>query len=509
MTLVIKGNHSYFGGAGRNTLRYTTELDDLITIHLMEDGDAGTVTNGVSTNSKENKVLELLAIPGDDNSDSGGLDTDGYYLNGAFYFTVVRNAGLGEPRAMLEPSPALLAECPFNPPRPAAGSSPLETCIVRRDVKERGYPNRQGASTTAMELLAAETDYLGTETEVDDLATGLVPGTAGTRTGANAGSDEALFLTNILGDSVFTRQLAVDFVRTIHDKYQLNGRYRRAYWINPGYEWTPTQTAGSSLFSVSQKIYLFALVSMDENWGRRRMLLQTATDTLENNDGGMNAAAVEFAVSPKSMLANAFTVPQDRVQAFEVELQLTAEEACMEPHELQASLRTALVGYLENTATTFHTVQVLSLDVDRGDEQCGARRNVRKLLASYSSASATIQMLIVFHEGTTSKFDLEKFNSEERVKAVRADPNNSPKLEIGALDCETEDCGEVEAASDDKSSSSNTALIAGIAGGVGGGVLALGAGLFLWSRKSSVPHAVPAVQSIDVQSLKAQLTDDV
>eukprot|EP00961_Rhodomonas_salina_P207966 2806505-Rhodomonas_salina.1 len=79
----------------------------------------------------------------------------------------------------------------------------------------------------------------------------------------------------------------------------------------------------------------------------------------------------------------------------------------MEPHELQASLRTALVGYLETTATTFHTVQVLSLDVDRGDEQCGARRNVRKLLASYSSASATVQMLIVFHEGTISKFDLE------------------------------------------------------------------------------------------------------
>eukprot|EP00961_Rhodomonas_salina_P179255 2418835-Rhodomonas_salina.1 len=79
----------------------------------------------------------------------------------------------------------------------------------------------------------------------------------------------------ILGENDYARDLAVDYVKAIHERYTLNGRYNRAYWINPGYEWTPTQTAGKSLFSVSQKVYLFALITLDENISRRRMLLAT------------------------------------------------------------------------------------------------------------------------------------------------------------------------------------------------------------------------------------------
>eukprot|EP00961_Rhodomonas_salina_P220094 2975583-Rhodomonas_salina.1 len=60
---------------------------------------------------------------------------------------------------------------------------------------------------------------------------------------------EAGFLSSILGDSTYTRELAVSFVNTIRTRYPLNGRYVRAFWINPGYEWTPTQTAGKALFA--------------------------------------------------------------------------------------------------------------------------------------------------------------------------------------------------------------------------------------------------------------------
>eukprot|EP00961_Rhodomonas_salina_P293639 3933914-Rhodomonas_salina.1 len=91
MTLVIKGNESYFSPTGRNAGDYTMELDDVITLHLMEDGEATAATRG--DGSKEGTVLSLLAQPGDDNSDAKGLDTDGYALNGAFLFTIDRDAG--------------------------------------------------------------------------------------------------------------------------------------------------------------------------------------------------------------------------------------------------------------------------------------------------------------------------------------------------------------------------------------------------------------------------------
>eukprot|EP00961_Rhodomonas_salina_P264299 3572228-Rhodomonas_salina.1 len=71
-------------------------------------------------------------------------------------------------------------------------------------------------------------------------------------------SVESKFMADILGASPYAKQLAVDFAQALDDRYTLNGRYRRAFWINPGYEWTPTQTGGNSIFSLSQKIFVYA-----------------------------------------------------------------------------------------------------------------------------------------------------------------------------------------------------------------------------------------------------------
>jgi len=514
MTLVIKGNESYFLTGATNTDDYTMELDDVITLHLMEDGEARTgVVAG--DNTKEGTVKELLAEIGDDNSDSNGLDTNGYKLNGAFEFTIDRLAGT----ASLEPTAELLAVCPFNPPRPSAGSNPLESCILRRDVRKRSYPKRTGSEETAMEILAASrlddgssTDPKdSTETRIRDMATAL-----------DDSSAESIFLARILGDSDYTAALAPNFARAINAKYELNGRFRRAYWINPGYEWTPTQTGGKSLFSVSQKIYLFALISLDENWGspavtpavpeerrRRRMLLQTSNDALADKDAGMNAASMEFEVTPTSMMAKALDVPVDRVALFDVELQLTPDQACMEPAALQRELRLSLEDMLTDTATLWLTVQVVSLSVDRRDEQCGgARRNIRKLLAGFSSATATVQMMVVFDKGTTAQFNMAEFATKPGVNSIAPDARNSPKLEI--TDKVTGETGRASTDDSDHSSSSiNVALIGGIAGGVVG-ALVLGVGAFLFMRKRSESAAPMAtVHSINVSDLKSQLADDM
>eukprot|EP00961_Rhodomonas_salina_P139397 1875799-Rhodomonas_salina.4 len=102
-----------------------------------------------------------------------------------------------------------------------------------------------------------------------------------------------------------------------------------AYWINPGYEWTPTQTAGKSIFSVSQKVYLFALITLDENISRRRMLLSTDVNPTKDTGSGVGGAQVLFPVARTSIMAQAFDVPDDRVVLFNVEMQLTPDEACL------------------------------------------------------------------------------------------------------------------------------------------------------------------------------------
>jgi len=511
LTLVLKGQSSYFDNGVVNSQGFSMELDDLITIHLMEDGEATTV----ATSTKEAEVVRLLGLPADDNQDANGLDTDGYFLNGAFRFTINR----GTARASLHPTSALLAECPFNPPRPAAGNSPLETCIVRRDVRERGYPTRTGAGgPTAMEILPeTSTTFDGIAAEYDALENQYTGGTAEDCTCTSLSCCEAGFLQGILGANDYARDLAVDFVKTIHGDYNLNGRYTRAYWINPGYEWTPTQTNGRSIFSVSQKIYLFALITLDENWtptARRRMLLQTSSSLDQVLAGapagpaGPGGAKMEFSVSPKSLLTSAFNVPIDRVAKYNVELQITNAEACMSPADRQAALRTVLETYLEKTASPIHTVQVTAMTLNLGDEVCSnGRRNLRKLLNSrvMSSASVVVDMLVVFKEGTTSKFNVEAFqNMEGVIGEVTADASNSPKID--------EDAGFVATPAPSEAGGGgggmDAALIGGIAGGVGGAVLlAGGAVLMMRSTKKDVDVGQP-VQALNVHDLKAQLETD-
>eukprot|EP00961_Rhodomonas_salina_P198790 2681375-Rhodomonas_salina.1 len=120
MTLVLKGNVSYFSLPTASA--YGVQLEDLITLHVMEPGE-----------TRMDAVKALLAAPGADNNVANGLDTDGYTLNGAFRFRVDR----ANFRAILDPTEALLALCPFNPPRPTAAEPFPTTCVLRRDVQRR------------------------------------------------------------------------------------------------------------------------------------------------------------------------------------------------------------------------------------------------------------------------------------------------------------------------------------------------------------------------------------
>eukprot|EP00961_Rhodomonas_salina_P167680 2260142-Rhodomonas_salina.3 len=158
-----------------------------------------------------------------------------------------RRRALG--RAYLQPTAELLEVCPFNPTR-SAGNNALESCILRRDVQGRTYGARTGGVATAIEVLAAARLTDGSTHPKDATETRIAQAAAA----LTDESEESKFLASILGASAYTAQLAPAFARALNQRYALNGRFRRAYWINPGYEWTPTQTAGKSRFQVSQKV---------------------------------------------------------------------------------------------------------------------------------------------------------------------------------------------------------------------------------------------------------------
>lgn len=88
---------------------------------------------------KEVAVRELLAAPGEDNSDSSGLDTNGYKLNGAFRFTIDRENN----RAYLEPTEGLLVSSAAQLRNVTSGTDTACGGFVPDPVSVQAAANRQ------------------------------------------------------------------------------------------------------------------------------------------------------------------------------------------------------------------------------------------------------------------------------------------------------------------------------------------------------------------------------
>eukprot|EP00286_Rhodomonas_abbreviata_P024878 CAMPEP_0181303972 /NCGR_PEP_ID=MMETSP1101-20121128/8872_1 /TAXON_ID=46948 /ORGANISM="Rhodomonas abbreviata, Strain Caron Lab Isolate" /LENGTH=1212 /DNA_ID=CAMNT_0023409639 /DNA_START=371 /DNA_END=4009 /DNA_ORIENTATION=- len=484
MTLVLLGEESYFvrdGDVGSGG--YGVQLDDVITVHIMEsdpdfDGDG----------TKSKAVNDLLQKPGEDNYDSMATDaelrTRGYNLNGAFRFTIDRSNGI----AQLEPTLALLAVCPFNPSRPSQNDWLAATCVLRRDVRGRNtYPVRNGAD----DATAIEVAWAGQDTE-----------------------ENSLFMQSIMGSSDYAFDLGALFAGVLQTQYKLNGRYNRAYWINPGYEWTPTQTNGASKFSISQKLFMFALVSLDEEFssrragggaylGTRRALLAGST---EDTGAGVSQSSIGFRTDPKMLVANALDIPLAQVTEWEVSMQLTRTQACMDRLDVRAELRATLERYFREAADQVSNVQIVYAIVDMGSETCvGVRRSGDDL----SDATATFETLVAF-DSASATINRKLLASQKGVLKVEAtdlpdtfkeDDNFEPPPE--------EEEGAEE--SEGLFGLSSTVVYA-IGGALGGLVLLCLAGLArkcLTKKKDYNPQEAEIVTVMNLRDIKAELQADM
>lgn len=511
------------GRRASNTMGYSIEVQDMFTIHLMEEGRAPPSYPGdfnPADTSIGATVARLMAEPPADNSDASGIQTEGYNLNGAFDMVVNR----AEQRAELHPRDALLEICPFNPTRPDPNALVNEVCITRREIRTRVPVAMVGAEVTSIEVGRPPVDpALSDAAAVDAYLDGLDPATA----------TESIYMASVLGDSTYARDLGINYAKAIAQEYRLNGRFRRAFWVNPAFEWSPTATGGTSRFHLSQRVYLFALVSLEENFDGRRgakvaptspprfKLLQTAPaqqNPLEEQSSGLSSISLNNKlVTPKQMMADSFGVSQDAVGIFDVQLQLTGDQACMAPADRQGAVRVLLDQYVAASASPIHSVQVLSLKVELNGHVCPTgRRHLRKLLAdsALSPAVATVKMLVVFQE-EAAEFDLNEFVDDNKaVASVEQDPSNAMSFTEPGKNSISVGEGADKGADEEEGSGSSldTGLIAGICGGVGGALVILVVGaVFLKKRRAlereEVAHAVTAARTTSAE-LKEQLAAD-
>jgi len=187
-----------------------------------------------------------------------------------------------------------------------------------------------------------------------------------------------------------------------------------------------------------------------------------------------------FGVSRASMMATTFGVPEEMVVQYSVQLQLDQAMACMEPLYRQSAVRSLLAGYVEDSATAVHSVQVTTMQLDLNGLTCpSARRRglSRSLLAEVSPATAEVGMLLVFKEVAEPQFNEAFFGEQPGVLGLTADPSNADVVKISHPDWRPVTFPPEE---DDKQASSKIALIAG---GAGGGVVLLGGLAYMLHRR--------------------------
>lgn len=369
LTLVVEGNTTFLD-EGR-----TIEIEDMISIHFME---------GVYGGKSITRVQALLEEEGDRVPISG----NGIRLNGALmYFQNDDNV------ATLEPTEELLQECPTNAPYPTRENIMPTTCVIRREISGREYnTDTADQSQTAFELTPYTNEPGGTVLAEDS---------------SQRERDQG-FISSMLGPNLPGREVSF----AIAEHYTLDGKNRKAWWINPAYNWFPADLTGNYIFIVSQRILLFALVNHYPVGGGQRRLLSTA------ESGNIAAADVSFTgIDSHSLIATVFGVSPGRVASFNAEVWLTEDQACLSNARLRTEILTQFKDVISEVSSVLGTggVQLTHMDVNRAVACAGYRRRRRTLLQVFSPAKAEVEIVVIFGGGIGQMAEID-------VDAIAAQP---------------------------------------------------------------------------------------
>lgn len=336
------------------------ELEDVVSLHFLE-----------TTNTKFDAVKALID-------------------QGLAFETVVDAQG----KANINPTIALLDLCPSD------GSD--MSCLSRRDVYKRAssFPSPVDTSSsqhgnTALEINPENTD--------------------------NAKS----FMATMLGtSSSWASGLGTAFSDILASKYDLNLRHKRAWWINPGSDWSKGTTPK---FTLPSKMIVAMLVNLNEAGHVRRRTLVTSgshstttTKTIptpprhvmqytveragkvrlapQMSPAKVSATSSElnFHVNPAEQIMTALGVDKSKSTTFQVEYVMPSDLLCMPEVEAKNKLGQTLLAGMKKAADVENVI-VTSISVP-AESKAECKRRFQRMSRTLKSAGAVakIEILVVF-----------------------------------------------------------------------------------------------------------------
>jgi len=209
MTMLFKGDPEIFDT--ERTKQFTLAVEDIISLHFLND---------------EKRVLVEKLI-------ADGL---------AF---TLRNTLHNNPSSLtameMLPTPALLAYCPLQTTRGMFG------CNARREIRQRTLEFKTNSITSI-------TGHSDEDVQV-------------------AYERAGVWSELLLGGSEYARQLGYNHSRIMHEKNNLNARYRKGFMISPTIPWRQAEIDQAtqrtdSIFDLAQHMITTVMVSLDTNFGQ-------------------------------------------------------------------------------------------------------------------------------------------------------------------------------------------------------------------------------------------------
>jgi len=210
MTMLFKGDAKVFDESPR-TEQFTLAVEDVISLHFLND---------------EKRVLVEKLI-----ADGLAFKLRNTLYNNPSSYTAMQ----------MMPTPELLAYCPMQAMRGSFG------CNARREINQRALEFQTNSITSITGRADEDTHFVHTRA--------------------------GLWSQNLLGGSEYARQLGYNHSKIMHEKHNLNTRYRKGFMISPTIPWRQTEIdqaveKADSIFGLAEQMITTVLVSLDTNFGQ-------------------------------------------------------------------------------------------------------------------------------------------------------------------------------------------------------------------------------------------------
>lgn len=222
----------------------------------------------------------------------------------------------------------------------------------------------------------------------------------------NNNNDSKQFIKSIFNyDNDFIYDLGNNFSSYIIDYYKLThntNKYRKAFWINPSFNWIGAGINGDDRFTLSQWIITISLININQNSTSNRRLL------INKNTYNNNLINIQNNIDPAYILALNLNISYNLTSIWFLKMNLNKQQILLSHQDLISNIHSILYNFIIDCSSPILNLGIISIDIDNYN-----RRNDDINIIS------NIEFLFAFKDVDNPYFDIQKFLQNPNILSIQ------------------------------------------------------------------------------------------